>query len=52
MDIQEVADYLQIPKTTLYVWRSQGIGPKAFKVGRHLRYRLTDIELWLQEQAS
>jgi len=35
---EETAAYLQIPKATLYQWRYLGIGPKAGRVGRHLRY--------------
>jgi predicted DNA-binding transcriptional regulator AlpA len=50
--IDEVADYLQKPVATLYAWRTKGIGPKASKVGRTLRYRWEDVERWLDEQAA
>jgi hypothetical protein len=38
-DVDDVAAYLKILKQTLYRWRTEGIGPPAKKVGRHLRYR-------------
>lgn len=43
----EVADFLQVPVKTLYQWRYEGKGPRACRVGRHLRYRWQDVELWL-----
>jgi excisionase family DNA binding protein len=46
----EVADYLQIPPHTLDQWRSQGKGPHYMKVGRHVRYRWTDVDAWLRKQ--
>jgi predicted DNA-binding transcriptional regulator AlpA len=48
----EVSDYLQVPVTDLYQWRHKGTGPRASKVGRHLRYRWGDVEKWLDEQAK
>jgi excisionase family DNA binding protein len=45
----EVADFLKIPKSTLYSWRSHRAGPKAIRVGRHLRYRRRDLEGYLDD---
>jgi hypothetical protein len=50
---EELVTYLKLPAVeTLYQWRVRGVGPKASKVGRHLRYRLRDVELWLDEQSQ
>jgi len=46
----EVAELLQIPKTTLYRWKYEGKGPPVAKVGVHLRYRLKDLEQWLENR--
>ena len=46
-----VAEWLDVPIATLYQWRLYGSGPRASKVGRHLRYRVADVERWLDEQA-
>lgn len=47
LTIDEVADYLQTPKSTLYSLRSDGRGPLSRRVGRSLRYRRADVESWL-----
>lgn len=48
---QEVADMLRIPVRSLYVQRSAGRPtPPGAIVGRHLRYRLSDVEAWIAEQ--
>lgn len=52
MTTQEVADHLRVPVATLYQWRLRGAGPAALRVGRHLRYRSTDVEAWLRAQET
>lgn len=49
--VDAVAEYLGVPPATLYQWRYRGIGPRASKVGRHLRYRWADVERWLDAQS-
>lgn len=46
----EVAAWLRVPVQTLYAWRSQGLGPRGLKVGRHLRWRREDVERWLADR--
>ncbi|HZJ27979.1 MAG TPA: helix-turn-helix domain-containing protein [Acidimicrobiia bacterium] len=43
----ELAEYLGVPLATVYRWRSQHDGPAGIRVGRHVRYRLDDVERWL-----
>lgn len=52
LSTDEVARLLVVPVTTLYTWRYKGTGPRAFKVGKHLRYRLADVLTWLEQQAE
>ncbi len=52
LSTDEVARLLVVPVTTLYTWRYKGTGPKAFKVGKHLRYRLSDVMEWLETVAE
>jgi len=47
---EETAAYLEISKATLYQWRYLGIGPKAGRVGRHLRYDPEDVKAWFRNQ--
>ena len=48
----EVAGHLKVPPATLDQWAYRGIGPRYIKVGKHRRYRWTDVEAWLEEHAS
>ncbi|MFK4087517.1 helix-turn-helix transcriptional regulator [Kribbella sp. NPDC020789] len=45
-DIDQVSAYLKVPKRTLYRWRANGYGPPARRVGRHLRYRASEVMSW------
>lgn len=47
----EVARYLGVPVRTLYAWRYRGEGPPGLRVGKHLRYRRTEIDAWLGSQS-
>ncbi|MGI8407181.1 MAG: helix-turn-helix transcriptional regulator [Actinomycetota bacterium] len=51
LSTDEVARLLVVPVTTLYSWRYKGTGPKAYRVGKHLRYRLSDVMEWLDQSA-
>lgn len=48
----EVADFLSVAPATLKFWRHRGTGPTACKVGRAVRYRGSDIQSWLEDQAG
>ena len=48
--VQEFAAYLEVPVKTLYAWRYRRQGPPAFRVGRHLRYRWSDVQQWIQQR--
>ncbi|MBO3752512.1 helix-turn-helix domain-containing protein [Streptosporangiaceae bacterium NEAU-GS5] len=49
LSVQEVADYLGVPKKTVYAcWRSWGL--HVYKVGRHLKFRQRHVEDWLDDQ--
>jgi excisionase family DNA binding protein len=48
--VEETAFYLGVPKATMYQWRYLGIGPKAGRVGRHLRYDPAEVKAWFRQQ--
>lgn len=52
LSTEEVARILVVPVSTLYCWRYKGTGLKAYRVGKHLRYRLSDVMAWLEGNAS
>lgn len=43
----EVSKLLQVPVATLYQWRYRGTGPPGLRIGRHLRYRVADVDAWI-----
>ncbi|HVV09225.1 helix-turn-helix domain-containing protein [Amycolatopsis sp.] len=50
LTIDELADYLSVPKGTLYQWRTKGYGPQGRRVGKYVRYRADDVDAWIDEQ--
>jgi excisionase family DNA binding protein len=50
--IDDVAQYLSVPRSTLYQWRSKGYGPNGIRIGRHVRYRPDDVQSWLASKAA
>ncbi len=52
LSTEDVARHLGVPVATLYAWRTRGEGPRAYRVGKHLRYRSADVVAWLERQAD
>jgi predicted DNA-binding transcriptional regulator AlpA len=47
----EVAEKIRRSTNWLAKQRCRGDGPKFLKVGRSIRYRWQDVEVWLESQA-
>lgn len=52
LTIEEVSEWLGIPRGTLYQWRTRKQGPRAIKVGGALRYRRTEVEAYLDQHTD
>jgi excisionase family DNA binding protein len=50
LSVGELAEYLNVPLSTIYLWRVRGEGPPGFKVGKQVRYRVADVAEWLETQ--
>lgn len=55
LGVSEVAQILGVPKGMLYRWHSlsspeQIVGPRAFRVGKYLRYTLEDLRDYIETQ--
>jgi excisionase family DNA binding protein len=50
--VGELADLLGVPIGTIYQWRCKGYGPRGVRVGKYVRYRLVDIEAWVDSLPS
>lgn len=52
LTLDEVSEFLQIPKGTLYKYTARNTGkPKlrGFRIGRSLRFRKSDVNDWLEK---
>jgi excisionase family DNA binding protein len=52
MTPQELADYCQVPVTSVYQWNTDGTGPRRCHVGKHVRYRRRDVDTWLDKRST
>jgi predicted DNA-binding transcriptional regulator AlpA len=52
VSLSELCAQLQVSGQTIYDLRSQGHGPRGFRVGRELRYRISEIDAWLTRLES
>lgn len=50
LDVRELAQYLGVPVTTVYEWRTHGRGPVAHRFGKHLKFAIADVRDWVQQQ--
>ena len=50
--VEDVSTFLGVPIATLYQWRYRRTGPRAIRVGRHLRYDPAEVRAWLERQAA
>jgi excisionase family DNA binding protein len=51
MTVDEVAEYLRIPRASVYKLAQRGRIP-CQKVGRHWRFRRQSIEAWLDDNST
>lgn len=49
---RDVEEFTGVSTATLRRWRAEGIGPKAIKLGRSIRYRKADLLAWLDSLAE
>jgi excisionase family DNA binding protein len=52
MTLTELSELLGVPTSTLYAWRYRGEGPAGYRIGRHVRYRRSVVEAWIETQVD
>lgn len=52
LTIKDLAEREQVPDATVYRWNSDGTGPRYLRLGRHVRYRLSDVVAWENSRYS
>ena len=50
IDTAQLAEYLGNEVNTCEGWRLTGIGPSYIKVGRLVRYRIENVDRWIESQ--
>lgn len=50
LTVTEVSEMTRIPAGTLRWWRHRNEGPFSFRMGRHIFYRRSDVEAWIEKQ--
>lgn len=50
LDVAELASYLGVPVSTVYDWRTRGLGPRAYRFGKHLKFAVSDVRIWIEQQ--
>lgn len=49
---KELAESLAVSISTVRRWRQAGEGPHFVRIGKSVRYRLSDVEEWLTAKAA
>jgi excisionase family DNA binding protein len=52
LSLSELCEHLHVTAQTIYDLRSHGRGPNGFRVGRELRFRVSEIDAWLTRMES
>jgi excisionase family DNA binding protein len=50
--INDLCELLSVTPKTVHSWRHRGIGPTSFKAGKHVRYKRSDIEAWIEQNTQ
>jgi excisionase family DNA binding protein len=48
LTLSELAARLGVTAQTIYDLRSQGRGPRGFRLGRQLKFRASEVDAWLR----
>ena len=51
LGVSELAEWLGVVPQTIYYMNSDGSGPRRYRIGKLIKFRRSDVESWLAEQA-
>ena len=52
LSLVQISDELHVPLRTLYNRRGRGDFARGYRIGKHVRVRRSDYEVWLEAQAD
>jgi excisionase family DNA binding protein len=50
LTLDELCAMLKITKATAYKQRSTGSGPPGYRIGKHLRFKRSEVFVWLESK--
>jgi excisionase family DNA binding protein len=50
--IDVLAEFLGVPRATIYRWRHIGTGPRGIRVGKHVRFDPDEVARWVEQQTD
>lgn len=50
LNIEQAANKLNVPKSTMNYWRVNGIGPSWCKIGKRVFYQESDLVSWVESK--
>ncbi len=50
LDVGELTAHLGVPVSMLYDWRTRGLGPRAYRFGKRLKFAVSNVRMWIEEQ--
>jgi excisionase family DNA binding protein len=48
--VEELAAELGVPVRTIYAWRQARKAPRGAVFGKHLRFRRSDVDAWIEQR--
>ncbi len=48
--MNELAGDLGVPVSAIYDWRTHGLSPRAYRFGKHLKFAVSDLRIWIEQQ--
>ena len=52
LTLDELCAWLKITKMSIYKQRSEGTGPPGYRIGKHLRFKRSDVLAWLETRKA
>ena len=49
LTIDDLCELLTVSPKTVHSWRHRGVGPASFKAGKHVRYKRSDVDVWMEQ---
>lgn len=50
LTLDELCKMLKLTKATVYQYRCAGTGPTGYRIGKHLRFKRSDVISWLESK--